>query len=82
MQLPVMCAKGNSPSDSGSSLHQAAVLTAGVQLGHGKPCPLAVESDEDFDNPFVPHLAVVGLAPHAEFNLGVVGHVDRSLQFR
>lgn len=78
MQTVIVCAEGSLPSDIGS-LHQAAVLAAGVQFRHGKPCPLAVESDEDFHDPFVPHLAVVGLAPHAKFNLGVVRHVDRSL---
>ena len=64
------------------TLHQAAVFAAGVQLRHGKPCPLAVESDEDFHNPLVPHLAIVGLAPHADFDFGVVRHVDRGLRFR
>jgi len=60
-------------------LHQTAVLAARVQLGHSKPCPLAVDSEEDLNDPFVPHFAVVGLAPHADFDLGVVWHVDGCL---
>ena len=67
-----------SSSDLGS-LHQAAVLATGVKLRHGNSCPPAVELDEDFHDPFVPHLAVVGLAPHADFDFGVVGHVDGGL---
>jgi hypothetical protein len=59
--------------------HQTAVLTARVQLRHGNPHPLAVDADEDLDDPLVPHLAVVSLAPHADLDLGVVGHVDGSL---
>jgi hypothetical protein len=59
--------------------HQAAILAARVQLRHCEPCLLAVELDEDLHDPFVPYLAVVGLAPHADFGFGVIGHVDRSL---
>lgn len=59
--------------------HQTAVLTARVQLRHGHSHLLGVDADEDLDDPFVPHLAVVSLAPHADFDLGVVGHVDGSL---
>lgn len=60
-------------------LHQTAVLAARVQLRHGDPCLLAVESKEDLYDPFVPYLAVVSLAPHADFDFGVVGHVDGGL---
>lgn len=59
--------------------HQTAVLAARVHLRHGNSHLLAVDADEDLDDPFVPHLAVVSLAPHADFDLGVVGHVDGSL---
>ena len=59
--------------------HQTAVLAARVHLRHGNSHLLAVDADEDLDDPFVPHLAVVSLAPHADFDLSVVGHVDGSL---
>jgi len=59
--------------------HQAAIFAARVQLRHGHPHFLAVDADENLDNPFVPHLAVVGLAPHADFDLGIIGHVDGRL---
>jgi hypothetical protein len=50
-----------------------------VQLRHSESSLLAVEFDEDLHNPLIPYLAVVGLAPHADIDLGVVGHVDGSL---
>jgi hypothetical protein len=61
------------------TLHQTAVFAARVQFRHGEPRPLPVESDEDLHDPFVPYLAIVSLAPHADFDLGVIGHVDRGL---
>ena len=79
--MTFMYAKDNSSRDPGS-LHQTAILATGVQLRHRNPRPPAVESDEDFHNPLVPHLAIVGLAPHADFDFGVVRHVDRGLRFR
>jgi hypothetical protein len=67
------------PTAHRSASHQTSVLAARVQLRHGHPHLLAVDADEDLDDPFVPYLAVIGLAPHANFDLGVVGHVDGSL---
>ena len=61
------------------SSHQTAVLAARVHLRHGNSHLLAVDADGDLDDPFVPDLAVVSLAPHADFDFGVVGHVDRCL---
>ena len=67
------------PTAHKSASHKTAVLTARVQLRHGHSHLLGVDADEDLDDPFVPHPAVVSLAPHADFDLGVVGHVDGSL---
>ena len=50
-----------------------------MQLGHRNPCPHAVKYDVDFHDPLVPHLAVVGLSPHADFDFGVIGDVDGCL---
>lgn len=55
-----------------------------MQIRHAQPDPplLAAQQrreDKSLDYPLVPHLAVVGPAPHADFQLGVVGEVERCL---
>ena len=55
-----------------------------MKIRHAQPDPplLAAQQrreDKGLDHPLVPHLPVVGPAPHADFQLRVVREVERCL---
>jgi len=51
------------------------MLPTGVQLRHCHPALSTVHSHENLNNPLIPDLAIIRLAPHADFNLRFVGDV-------
>ena len=64
--------------------HQTPILATRMQIRHAQPDPslLAAQQrreDKGLDHPLVPDLAVVRLAPDADFQLRVVGEVEGCL---
>lgn len=53
-----------------------------MQLTHPQCRPPAFLLLVDFYQPFIPHLSVVGLPPHAHLELSIIWNEERSLPER